>query len=358
MKKKHLIISFNYPPVVGGIETYSYELIGYFSKVKDFQYIVNNNLLISKLNRNIGLIIFQILIIFKIILKNYETIQITNYNLFPILRIYSVFHKKTKFIINIWGLELVYNKKRGLLPKIYKIIFNPNSLIDLKNFYFVVSSNASKKLMNKIGFKDNQIIKISLGINRINIKNFIGKDMKYDKYFLYVGRIVNRKGLSWFANKVLPNFPNHKLKIVGPIVDEKEFASIPLNSQIEYLGTVTNQELKKLRSSALVSIVPNIILKNDDDFEAFCFVTIESIADGSLVLASDYQGIKDALSNGKIGYLAKPSDVNDWVNKISEIIDMTIDNRKDKLISDMKYINKELNWNDIFKLTHKLHKEL
>ena len=41
------------------------------------------------------------------------------------------------------------------------------------------------------------------------------------KYFLFVGRIVKKKGLSWFSTNVLPYFPDYKLKVVGPIGSQK-----------------------------------------------------------------------------------------------------------------------------------------
>ena len=81
---------------------------------------------------------------------------------------------------------------------------------------------------------------------------------------------------------ILPRFPEYKLKVVGPIGDKKEFNESD-NIMVEY-GVVseTNWVIKK---KATLCIVPNIYW-NDDDFEAFCFVTIESVSGGSLVVAS------------------------------------------------------------------------
>jgi len=212
--------------------------------------------------------------------------------------------------------------------------------------------------MTKNGFNNEKIYKIPLGVDNIDVLKVSEQIMAKDNYFLFVGRIVERKGLSWFVLNVLPLFKNMKLKVVGPIVDKEEFKKITNNDQVEYLGTVDNKKLNDLRLKSKLCIVPNILLNNLNDFEAFCFVTIESIAGGSMVLASEYQGIKDALFNGQIGFLAKPSDTSDWVNKINKILKFDEQNVRDKLTADMKFINKNLNWKGLFLKTQDLHRKI
>ena len=101
--------------------------------------------------------------------------------------------------------------------------------------------------------------------------------------------------------------------------------------------------------------MPNIFLEKDDDFEAFCFVTIESVASGSIVVASDYQGISEALLHGKIGNLANPSDIDSWIVNIKEITSLkNID--RNRLINERIKILKKLTWEKLFEQTNNLHK--
>ena len=101
-------------------------------------------------------------------------------------------------MINIWGLEFVYQNKKGLLPKIYNKIFLSDKLLNSPNFYYLVSSNASLKLLQKKGFSDNHIKLIKLGVTKNKI--FEKSEFKYadEKYFLFVGRIIKEKDCHGF----------------------------------------------------------------------------------------------------------------------------------------------------------------
>ena len=126
---------------------------------------------------------------------------------------------------------------------------------------------------------------------------------------------------------------------------------------IEYLGTVSDSELKKLRSNAVACVVPNIYLENEDDFEAFCFVTIEAVASASIVVASDYQGISEALLGGNLGYLAKPSDINSWVDILKEVISLK-ENERNELIKKITITKKEMTWEILFKQTKAYYEKI
>ena len=336
MNNKSLIVSFNFPPTIGGI-IYAKELMINCKDDENIDFFYPKSKRSNKSYlRGLQLIIFTIQSIFYCLKKNYNIIHLTSFNLWIFAFFCSKINKNTKFVINIWGLEFVYQNKKGLLPKIYNKIFLSDKLLNSPNFYYLVSSNASLKLLQKKGFSDNHIKLIKLGVTKNKI--FEKSEFKYadEKYFLFVGRIIKRKGLSWFSNNVLPHFPGYKLKIVGPIGEQKEFQTAQ-RENIEYLGTVSDSELKKLRSNAVACVVPNIYLENEDDFEAFCFVTIEAVASASIVVASDYQGISEALLGGYLGYLAKPSDINYWVDILKEVISLKENERNELIKKDHNY---------------------
>ena len=131
-----------------------------------------------------------------------------------------------------------------------------------------------------------------------------------------------------------------------------------MNSMVEYLGIVGDEELSKLRKEAALCLVPNIYLENDDDFEAFCFVTIESVSSGSLVVASNYQGIPEALLDGDLGYLAEPSDIESWTENISLALNLTSKERQELIKKRSEILKNELSWEKLFKETYKLYSEV
>lgn len=358
MLEKTLILSFNFPPTIGGIETYSRELFYYYRNHDNVKLHSPPKKISNKpFIRGVELIYFIVKSFLKFRNNKFQLIQVTSFNLWIFCYLYSLFNKETKFLINIWGLEFAYENKKGLLPKIYRVIFINKKILRKDSFHYLVSSEASKKLLMKSDLKEENITLIKLGVYKKDIVNCVQSIDLDDKYFLFVGRLIKRKGLSWFSQNILPKFPNYKLKVVGPL-GEKEESLVLSSNNVEYLGVVDNNELKLLRQGATICVVPNIFLDKDDDFEAFCFVTIESVASGSVVVASDYQGISEALLHGKIGNLANPSDIDSWVENIKEITSLkSID--RNKLINErMEILKKELTWEILFKQTNNLHKDI
>jgi len=355
---KTLIISFNYPPTIGGIETYAKQLYNYFKNEKEISFLFPTKKKSSNaLLRGISLIFFIIVSLVKHSLKKYRIIHLTSFNLWLFAYVYSFFNKNCIFLINIWGLEFVYKNKKGILPKIYRRVFLNSKVLNSPKFYYLVSSQASQNLLIENGFNKNHIKLIKLGVTESSIKLKLDTPTLKDKYFLFVGRIVKRKGLSWFIKNILPNFPEYRLKVVGPIGDKKEYLDSE-HKQVDYLGVLSESKLTTLRENATICIIPNIFLENDDDFEAFCFVTIESVASGSVVIASNYQGIPEALLQGRLGSLPGPSNVDEWNESINEVINLDPKKRKEIIEERSQLLKEELSWNKLFLETKNLYLEL
>tara|TARA_B100000965_G_scaffold403888_1_gene433181 strand:- start:12229 stop:13314 length:1086 start_codon:yes stop_codon:yes gene_type:complete len=356
--KKSLIISYNYPPVIGGIETYAFELIKYFdSNYKDYYEFIYNKTLkpLSGIYRGVSFVIFILRTLLRIIFKKYDVIHITNFNLWFIGFIYSLIHRQTKIVLNLWGLELVYKSKKGILPIIYNFLVPINLISNLSSFEFMVSSNASKDLATKNGFNERKLHYIPLGTRIFNVEN---KFNASEEYVFFAGRITPRKGLNWFVHNVLNEFPDLKLKFVGPIVDRKEYENIMKSKQVEYLGVVSEKDLIKLRHGSLAVIIPNTKDKENPDFEAFCFVTIESVASKAIVLASNYQGLSDSLLNGILGFLAEPSDKESWVQKLKEVLAIEKEERNIIIEDRLEILKQKFMWQKIFEDTYQLHRKL
>ena len=123
----------------------------------------------------------------KIIFKKYDLIHITNFNLWIICFFYSIFYKKTKFVISLWGLELVYKNKKGVLPFIHKLIVPIKVISKQKNFTFLTSSNSSTNLALNYGINKEKLFKIPLGVSR--------------KRFIKLKMMLNLKNIFYFQEE-------------------------------------------------------------------------------------------------------------------------------------------------------------
>ena len=63
---------------------------------------------------------------------------------------------------------------------------------------------------------------------------------------------------------------------------------------------------------------PTSKFRNDE--EGFGITAIEGAVCGKVVLASDLEGLKDAIKDGQDGFLIEPGNVEAWVKKINEVL--------------------------------------
>ena len=128
--------------------------------------------------------------------------------------------------------------------------------------------------------------------------------------------------MSWFAENVLPYFPEYKLFITGSIVENDELLKTLKTHNTEWLGRVSRSELIKLPTGVIRCCNSKYTAANQNDFEAYGYVTIESVASGGLVVASNYQGLADSLKKGQLGFLAEASDLKSWVSVLNDVINL------------------------------------
>jgi phosphatidylinositol alpha-1,6-mannosyltransferase len=137
------------------------------------------------------------------------------------------------------------------------------------------------------------------------------------------GRLVKRKGVSWVVDNVMPRIVVDDPGILylvagsGPERTEIELAidRHGLTDNVKLLGRVSDECLKALYNVADVFLMPNVRVPND--IEGFGLVAVEAASCGALVVASDLEGISDAVVNGKNGYLVPAEDASAYTTVIT-----------------------------------------
>jgi glycosyltransferase involved in cell wall biosynthesis len=154
---------------------------------------------------------------------------------------------------------------------------------------------------------------------RHKIGRIIGTDLQDCKLIVSVGRLVKRKGVEWFVANVIPRLPKaYKYLVVGDgpeyksIVDEIE--RLNLERRVFVLRSISDSLRNLIYYNSDILVMPNIIL--NDDVEGFGIVAIEGGCCGLPVVASNIQGIRDAVLDGRTGYLVGEKGVEEFVEKI------------------------------------------
>lgn len=157
---------------------------------------------------------------------------------------------------------------------------------------FIVLGEHSRQLFANSHFKvhpDKFIVKPNF-TNDV-ISNHWNPD---DKYFLFVGRLTEEKGIDTLLNAF--SNTNIRLKIVGvgPL-EPMVLNAVNNNGNIEFIGQQTFDKITRLLEHAEALIFPSLW------FETFGMVLIEAFSKSTPVIASALGNIKNIVTDGENG---------------------------------------------------------
>lgn len=227
------------------------------------------------------------------------------------------------------------SKAKSILGSIEGIIYSKILKSYSKvNLYICPSKFLEEELLKNDVFKG----------KTVSICNFIelnknSEITKKEDYVLYFGRLAEEKGLIELI-EAMKKLPNIKLKIAGTGPLEKIIKS---ESNIEYVGFKTGDELKELIAKAKFAIYPSVWFEN-------CPLSIlEAESYGTPVITANYGGMKELVENNETGILINeinPENLRKIIeelynddNKIRYMSKNCIDKRK-KMITLQQYTNK------------------
>lgn len=136
------------------------------------------------------------------------------------------------------------------------------------------------------------------------------------------GRLVRRKGVLWFIDNVMPLLvaadPSVLYVVSGEGPDreliETAIDHLQLHDHVLLLGRVSDEVRRLFYNAAHIFLMPNIPVPND--MEGFGLVALEAASCGTTVVASNLEGIPDAIHDGKNGFLVRAGDVGEYAKII------------------------------------------
>jgi glycosyltransferase involved in cell wall biosynthesis len=87
-----------------------------------------------------------------------------------------------------------------------------------------------------------------------------------------------------------------------------------LDERVTFVGSVLHEELPWYYSAASVQVVPSY-------YESFSMVTVEALASGTPVIASDVGGPATLVRDGVAGFLVPPADEAAFADRIAALLD-------------------------------------
>ncbi len=310
-----LFITRKYPPQIGGMETFCFELFRHLN--------INKRLVAQAQGSRFSIIWIVPLLFIHGLIKSpgSDLIYIADGVLAPVGWLLKVITRKP-VVMTIHGLELTYNFLS--FKKLSAFFYQRLDRI------ITVSEN-TRQLALKQGIREDRLAVIPNGVAiPSSVKKFQRQDLNSwlkritDDLFIIVsiGRLVKRKGITWFIEEVCPKLENNFLYLIGGAgPEEPEIASAinktGLNDRIIMLGRISESEKEMLLQTGSCFVMPNIPVSGD--VEGFGISAIEAAVRGLPVIAANLEGLRDAVIDGHNGYLFESGNVSAFLEKINNL---------------------------------------
>jgi glycosyltransferase involved in cell wall biosynthesis len=228
---------------------------------------------------------------------------------------FDLIHVHWPFPHGVWGLAV-----KWLTGTPIAFVFHGAELLLAKRFFFVnpclkLFIHYSSALMCNSNFTAGQLRQLTdktidiipYGCS-VTARDDIVKADTEEKRLLFVGRIIERKGLPYLIKavaKICESTPIH-LDIVGQgeakASCECLAETLGVSDKITFHGFVDDADLEELYANAHVFVLPSIV-DSKGDTEGLGVVLVEALSFKTPVVACNVGGISDVIIDGKTGLL-------------------------------------------------------
>ena len=175
---------------------------------------------------------------------------------------------------------------------------------------FLVTGESGARYLRGLGVNDQKLFKLSYttALERFTADP-LTRDHQQAKRLLYVGQLIERKGLAPFI-KVLSEWAEANADCTvdfvlagdGPLRGKLEQSRVPPNVTLTFLGNLAYEDLPKIYSQAGIFVLPTLA-------DTWAVVVNEAMAAGLPVLGSVYsQAVTEMVRDGQNGWLFRADD--------------------------------------------------
>ena len=344
MKKRMLFITRKFPPSVGGMENGMYQIA---KNLPDDDLDVK---VVSLGKKQAHLVWFfpYILLYTLFHAKKYDYLFLGD----GVICLCGVIAKKInpdiRRIIILHGLDVSYSNP--VYQKYIRLFLKPSADLFACNSHYTASLAEQLDITEKDGLHtvvhgidSNKYAGVTVSDQAEFRRQYAIKES--DMILLTSGRLVKRKGVEWFIRNVLTQIEGVTYLVVGG-GEEKEnieaaVKETKMEEKVRLLGKVSDQVLYNCYFNADVFVMPNIHVKNDA--EGFGLVALEASLAGTLVVASNIDGIPDAIINGCNGILVEKENPDAFIGVLQSIRNNPAQYH-DMAVSYQKYTSENCSW--------------
>lgn len=158
--------------------------------------------------------------------------------------------------------------------------------------------------------------------NGVDLARFAGKSGDDGEIVLHVGRLVEKKGTALLL-RALAKAGRGTLVVIGdgPLRGKLErlAGELGLGQRLRFLGSQPPVIVAEWMRRAALLAAPSLTAR-DGDAEGLPNVVVEAAASGLAVVASDHEGIPEAVRDGVTGYLVPEGEVEPLTARIADLL--------------------------------------
>jgi glycosyltransferase involved in cell wall biosynthesis len=192
-------------------------------------------------------------------------------------------------------------------------------LYRLKGIPFIVGSPSTQTEMMAHGFRGDDVTVVNYAVNHALYRR-TGVPRSPTPLIGYIGRLKKYKSIEQLLRAlpaVLAQVPDLRLVVIGEGDDRGRLESISralgLASTVEFTGYVTDEKKVELLQHIWFKVTTS-------SKEGWGLTVLEANACGTAVIASNVQGLRDAVKDGETGLLYTYGDVKELAQKIIQLV--------------------------------------
>ncbi len=326
--RRSLLVTLEYPPQVGGVANYYYNLVNQLPAEKISVLTNADHRLLSRWPLWPKWLPALWTIWKKISQDKIELLLVGQVLPLGTVAWLLKLVRHTPYIIMTHAMDITYPQKYPRKKWLLKKILNSAEQITTVSNY---TRQEIKKLLS--GRQQHKVTIIPPGPNITPAKYpyppavFSQEEIKNKKIILSVGRLVARKGhdrVIQVLPEILRHYPQTKYIIAGHGENKSDLQQLAKNLQVDknivFLHNLNNQQIAWLYQNCDLFIMPSRQLANND-VEGFGLVYLEANSFGKPVIAGQSGGVSDAVIDGQTGYLVDPEDKEMIAKAILRVLD-------------------------------------
>lgn len=312
-----LFITRKWPPAMGGIETYSFELV---AALRSQGLNVDLKALPGRPDGSVpsvaSMISFGVRTAAGLLTRRggWAAVHGGDLAIWPLVALAQLRTRGAPMVLSAHGTDIAFAGRGGLAGWLYRCYLKTCILLlQRRGLSIAANSEATAALVRARGFSRVRVIPLASRVAEPKGETLPGR------YLIFAGRLERRKGLSWFVDQVLPALPaDLRLVVAGTRWDASEEAALA-HSRVEYLGQLDQARLATVMAGAVAVVIPNLALGRGH-FEGFGLVAVEAATAGAILLASRIDGFTSSVIDGRSGRLLPAGDASSWIAAIHKII--------------------------------------